>query len=152
MATGMNRQQGCRYKQNIVDDRQKTDALRRKPRGGIDTQHFDEEKRTRENNLQDGFQFSRFLRRHDGSVLRDHHAQTGDKKLAAHDEQHAENAPCRNQSLPRQQKKHADDKNFINQRIRQLSEIRNLAEFARRPAVQPIGDARQNVQNKCQRF
>ena len=127
-------------------------TLFREPCGGIDAQHFDEKKCAREDDLQDGFQFSRFLRRKDGAVFRHHHAQSGNKKLAANDEQHAENAPCRNQPLPRQQKKHADDKNFVNQRIRQLPEVGNLMILARRPAVQPIGDARQNVQNKCQRF
>ena len=152
MTTGMNRQKRRRHKQNIVDDRQEINALFREPRGGIDAQHFDEKKRAREDDLQDGFQFAGFLCRKDGAVFRYHHAQSGNKKLAANDKQHAENAPCRNQPLPRQQKKHADDKNFINQRIRQLSEIGNLMVFARRPAVQPIGDARQNIQNKCQRF
>ena len=148
----MNRQKGCRHKQDTVDNRQKINTFLRKPRGGIDAQHFDEKKRTRKDNLQDSFQFSRFLRRKHGAVFRHHHTQPGDEKLAAHDEQHAENAPCRNQPLPCQQQEHADDKNFIDQRIRQLPEIGNLMIFARRPSVQPIGDARHDVQNKRQRF
>ncbi len=152
MTTGMNRQKCRRHKQDIIDNRQNMKTFRREPCGGIDAQHFDEKKRAREDDLQDGFQLSRCFRRHNGSVLCDHHAQSGNKKLATNDEQHAENAPCRNQSLPRQQKEHADDKNFINQRIRQFPEVGNLMIFACRPAVQPIGDARQNVQNKRQRF
>ena len=96
----MNRQKRRRHKQNIVDDRQEIKALFREPRGGIDAQHFDEKKCTREDDLQDGFQFAGFLCRKDGAVFRYHHAQSGNKKLATHNEQHAENAPCRNQSLP----------------------------------------------------